>query len=242
MLFLPSYNLRGEMYPTLTQGWTLIYEMFFYLCLAVASRVCFRGRTLIVAAGFGLLVLARPFVDPANEFSYCYTDPILLEFVLGCVAAELYLEGSLRFAKTACIAMILGGSALLLAGSLLDGSALSRAVYWGGPSFVILIGVIGAEAHFDFSKWRVLGAIGDSSYSLYLSHSLVLSAMGVFYGAPLFRLAGGAPFALVVMAVCCVVGWRVYVGLERPITRRLGRSVKASAVRSDGPSRQAGSL
>ena len=48
LLFIPHHNVSGDIMPVVSVGWTLNYEMYFYLCFAIA--LVFRNTT-----GFFLL-------------------------------------------------------------------------------------------------------------------------------------------------------------------------------------------
>jgi exopolysaccharide production protein ExoZ len=53
MLFVPYFNANGSMGPVVSPGWTLNYEMFFYVIFAVS---------LLFSAGFRFLFLAAIFL------------------------------------------------------------------------------------------------------------------------------------------------------------------------------------
>jgi exopolysaccharide production protein ExoZ len=82
--------------------------------------------------------------------------------------------------------------------------------------------------------------LGDTSYSLYLAHPIVLSAFAQGWrksvGIPLGQGAVGLGlFGLVAVAVCIGVGGAVYRWLELPLTRYFGATTGARLAGSRGP-------
>jgi exopolysaccharide production protein ExoZ len=84
--------------------------------------------------------------------------------------------------------------------------------------------VLGA-LNLRFSQWRsgFLRALGDSSYSLYLSHIFTLGALRVVWlqWAPASTDASGWLFMALSLGISAAVGWLVYRYVESPIGRRL---------------------
>src|SRR5208282_3837651 len=97
-----------------------------------------------------------------------------------------------------------------------------RPLLWGVPAFLLVFGMLSAERLVPFRRIHALIAIGDSSYSLYLTHTLAIPVLV----ALLLRLSGPraieTAWALLPMAVgCVVIGWISYVFRELPVTRGL---------------------
>ncbi len=90
-LFVPATHPNlGLIAPVYTLGWTLNYEMFFYLlfgfCLFVPSP---RLRFALLASAFLLLVAGGLLAQPQGAIARTYTDPIMLEFLAGVMLAIL---------------------------------------------------------------------------------------------------------------------------------------------------------
>jgi exopolysaccharide production protein ExoZ len=94
--------------------------------------------------------------------------------------------------------------------------------------------VIGA-LDIRFAAWRspLLQALGDSSYSLYLTHIFTLGALRVVWSRMLPRapdLALTIAFMAVSLVICALVAWFVYRWVETPLLRSLSRRGRAPAV------------
>jgi exopolysaccharide production protein ExoZ len=55
--FMPHEALNGEIVPVLGVGWTLNYEMAFYLCCAAACAISIRHRAIWTTLLVALLAL-----------------------------------------------------------------------------------------------------------------------------------------------------------------------------------------
>jgi len=233
-LFVPAMRPGAqEITPVLHPGWTLNYEMFFYLLFGLALRLPERARLPAMAAALGALAglgwLLAPALPPdGNVYLAFYTGDILLEFLAGMWLATLYLSG--RSAPRGLgWALLAAGFALMVAlPELLPGR--SRLLVMGLPAIVIVLGALVLECRGGVPRLRLPLLLGDASYSLYLSHPMVLSAAGQAWrrlGAA--GLPGGLVlFCLAGLAIAVVAGLATYRLVEQPATswlrRRLGRA------------------
>jgi peptidoglycan/LPS O-acetylase OafA/YrhL len=81
-----------------------------------------------------------------------------------------------------------------------------RLFYWGIPSFLIVWGALSLE-HRGVSFKGVLSSLGDSSYSLYLSHIFVLFLVGkVWAWAGFSGYLGNVTLMVVGYGACLLVG------------------------------------
>ncbi|MDR3576833.1 MAG: acyltransferase, partial [Anaerolineaceae bacterium] len=88
-LFIPTRDVDKLFMPLLGVGWTLNFEMFFYLLFAVAlaSR---RNIFLIVAPILLCFALASYFISPDGPAITFYANPIVLDFLWGMLIAYFY--------------------------------------------------------------------------------------------------------------------------------------------------------
>src|SRR5262249_3118520 len=93
LAFVPAANpIVGGYFPVLTVGWTLNFEMVFYLVVALSLFAQTSQRWLWIAGAIVALQLAAGLglVNPS------YHDSVMLEFLMGLVAAHLWRSGMLR--------------------------------------------------------------------------------------------------------------------------------------------------
>ncbi len=223
-LFIPSFNVEGRLQPILVIGWTLIYEMLFYLCfacvIATGRRFLLVNLTLLLA---GLFLIA-PWL-PALWYEFL-GNPILFEFVIGAgIATVLRAPGSANRSAVLAIA----GLSLCIVAMVLAGHHGDRLVAMGLPAAILFILFFMLETRTVFPRWLL--QLGNASYSLYLVHIMVMYPV---LGRLSTVLAGHSQSAwmLLVAAGCAIIasivaGLITYRFLERPITRFLQRKTRA---------------
>jgi peptidoglycan/LPS O-acetylase OafA/YrhL len=223
--FLASFLLLPqEIHPLLGQGWTLEHEVYFYLVFAFALLLPERwlsrfllGWALVVALGWNLLTLDWPALN--NNWARHVANPLTMEFIFGALAA-LY---PLRLGREGGKYCVLAGVLLLTAGVATINYMYEpglRLITRGVPVALIVWGAVAWERRGGFRAPRWLLVVGDASYSIYLSHMLVLSGVGRLW-TPI-RQSGIWDNALAVflMAVGSVaLGFASYTWVETPLLR-----------------------
>lgn len=216
LLFLPSLNLHSFQEPVLLVGWSLNFEVAFYLLFALALLL---RRPPLWTVGFPLLLCAG--IDllgvPASQpWVAYYRRSMLLEFAGGMLLAHLLPQ--LR--KVPWWAAL--GIVLLAFRSLWffhEGTIISmRGLVWGVPAVAAVAGVLSLERRWGSYMPRWALRIGDASYSIYLVHTFVLPAVGLL----LIHLRYSWRYEVTMLVVVSVVlsslaGVLAYEAIERPI-------------------------
>lgn len=161
-------------------SWTMRYEMLFYAIFAVCIVNRDLGRA-VMAGWLGWIVIG-PIMKPLSPVAW-FIEPLNLLFLVGlCVAA---LQD--RWASLGDVAKNRIGWSCLVAGVLSFG--LTGAVCWwmpppvdawprdpvaiigfGGSSALLLMASLAPAVNEWCARVRVLGLIGNASYSIYLTH------------------------------------------------------------------------
>ena len=231
-LFIPSLNAKGEVYPIVVVGWTLSFELLFYLLFAAALAVRAKplGLLLPVLATLSLVSLLRtPDWPPLSTLA----SPLLLEFLMGMIVGEAFLEGRLAGVSTIVGMLLLGAGLTWLAVGPYD-DLWVRAIGFGLAAMAALAGGLCLE-RFCQAKWTNPAVLlGEASYSLYLVHGFVLPIVGyivtkLHLPAPVVGLAivlGGSSAAVVAALLS-------YKFVEQPIISQLNKRF-----RTRGPERE----
>ncbi|MND19852.1 Acyltransferase family protein [compost metagenome] len=221
LLFIPAENPGGYgLYPTLNVGWTLNFEMFFYLLFGLAFLVRQRHHQLLVTAA---LLLASEILGRLGVLSRFYSNDIIYEFLLGIGLGVLHRRGLIHHGRWLPLALLAVAS---LAIYHLDASR--RLLHWGVPSAMIVLAFVALEPVFRGN--RLLKALGDCSYSVYLVHVLVLYAG--WFASQRLQLNPYLVFALCVPSIG-LMSWFSYQWLERGLYRRM--QAWLAAPRGQGP-------
>jgi exopolysaccharide production protein ExoZ len=237
-LFWP-YPREGEFFPVVGLGWTLNYEMFFYLLFGMALFL--RRGFAVAAVGVALaaLVLLGSRITLTGPLAF-WSNSIVLEFVLGMLLALAFKAG-LRLPLGLAAALAAAG----VAGLYLAGAgwlaAWPRGLVWGLPAAAIFAGaVLGRWPPGRYGLAGAAVALGDASYALYLTHAFVirffreLAEHGV-----LDPKRSPYLYAALVTATACAAAIAVYRVFERPATRWLQARFAARrmgpALQADGP-------
>lgn len=86
LLFIPNYDSTGHIWPLVVPGWSLNYEVFFYVLFA--AGLAFNRPLQIVATVIGILTFAGLIWGPKGAFAQTYTNSLMLEFVMGLAGAR----------------------------------------------------------------------------------------------------------------------------------------------------------
>ncbi len=226
MLFIPYEIGTGKYRPILMQGWTLNYEMYFYLVMAVAIAVARRRVVTFLTVYFVATSLAFACLALPSRVDF-WANPICLEFVIGLHLARIYLAG---FRVRVVWGVVLGcaalGAMLLSIGIPEDGVSPWRFLRLGLPAGMVVASLALTSSQQLERFWRILSPLGDASYSLYLSHPFVLVAVSLVL-RKLSLTGWPLPILLIVYVLACVVvGQLSYLLLERPTTNWLSRRLR----------------
>ena len=229
LLFLPYVNDTGLFRPVHGVGWTLNYEMFFYiifaLCLLLEQRklsVLMCGAILFAFVTFGASFHEGLWShEPQNLLSF-YSYPIVLLFTAGMCVRLWMKEGSndISIKHSALVALTIPAATIIAFSSFVQTYPVS--IIWRfGVWTACVVAVIatvrldGAIAPKDAIS-KGLGFLGNASYSTYLFHTFALSAVLIFCGE--LHVFGWPEFILCVLAAH-VTGSLAHLFIERPILR-----------------------
>lgn len=225
LLLLPALNPGGELYPILVPGWTLMYEMFFYLSFALVMATQRRYVSVKILLIFVCCYVARSAIhfDPATHVFL--SQPIYIEFIYGIVIGELAERR--RLSGRVVGGLLLAACAAVTVFAVCDRVSVGtfdpmRFLYYGLPAAAVVALAIWLEG-LNVTSPRALVVLGDASYSIYLTHEFVLLAVPDYLARLSFTLPGSASVAVVGL-VAIGAGLLVYFCVENPM-HKLARHV-----------------
>lgn len=211
LLFIPYVDQTGHIWPLMVPGWTLNYEMFFYLIFSLGLVV--RKPRLLTPLVMVALVAAGLLFPPSGPGLQTYCDPMLLEFAAGLGLSCL----SFSWGRWAGLGLFLGGIALFTLVAILGKSdeGIMRIIILGLPAVALVAGALTLERAGSWPRIWLLEAAGDASYSLYLLHGIIIAFVTRFlYLPPVIGDLVGIALSL----AAALISYRLF---ERPVAHFL---------------------
>ena len=239
-LFIPYARPDGTLQPLNPVGWTLNYEMMFYLVFALGLAVSRRHVAAIASAGILGVVAAGMLLRPEADALRFWSSPLVVEFVLGMGIGRLFLSG-VSIGRGPSLLLAASGLAIfaLLAGQPAP-EGWWRPLLWGGPSCLVLAGAV-LGPPWPVPAWLI--RLGDASYAIYLLHLpvlLVFKQLGPRLPLDWSALAMPWLAAAGIVAAAVAVSLATYLAFERPMTAFLRARLGRDASRASGFIRPAG--
>ncbi|MGK7926799.1 MAG: acyltransferase family protein [Spirulina sp.] len=186
LLFPPSAAI-------LNVSWTLTFIVFFYVIFSLnyilSRRVFFTvvgiiiiGSTTQFLSVFAVSMSEKPWIS-------LFFNSLHFEFIFGCIAAYCVLKHSLRYRKTIfCtgVGLLLFFSFSQTYGLIHEVNVISllgvefninRVIFAGIPCLFLVMGAASLDIHESVKIPKFLIYLGNASYSIYLIHNPVISAL-----------------------------------------------------------------
>lgn len=182
LAFLPLASGPAPTYgfARIITGWTLNYEMFFYLLTAAAMLFSRRVWHVLLFAMIALVtvpMLHFGFVGlggaPGYAYSYAYlnliTNPMILEFGGGVVIGLIY-KRHFQCIPTAVLLGLLGLGVWGVAAQMVKGGSPHGLLTWGLPFMCVVWAAAECERRLSWKPPAAAVYLGTISYSFYLLH------------------------------------------------------------------------
>lgn len=236
IFFIPYADQSGLMRPVLGQGWTLNFEMLFYLLmtlLLLASRSRLRYHALVAVLVL-LVVLNHTWLATSNVAVFAslglITNELLLFFaggiIVGMSGAKVKLLALRCFGRLApLVGALVALGVAVFARATLHGQAFEGLLFgveWACCIFAVFAASLPNEVTHGFKSALLQPVIkaGDGSYSTYLLHG--------FFAGPAAWLVSFLHinvsmqwFAIAMVIVCSAVGIYCYKYFELPVQHAL---------------------
>jgi exopolysaccharide production protein ExoZ len=221
LLFIPYYRKDGLIRPLLYVGWSLNYEILFYLLITVGIYLLPKHP---LAFATGLLIslqLVCSHFAGLGAMPMCYSSPVVYEFVLGIVAYEIARQVSSSRATVLRPFSLIALGASLAGIVFLQGVAHSSLpLEWFVMQLLAMLAILSAsllsQGAWDIRiNWIVI--VGDASYVLYLMHAYILSLSDrvLRRWVPWIQMThAGTAFTLIVLSTAVAVLF--HLKLEKP--------------------------
>lgn len=173
LAFIPHWSLAqpNVAWPIVAPGWSLNFEMYFYLIFAISLYFAQRYRVWFITAVITtVFLIATALHDGESAMAQFFSKSMVFEFILGILLAVAWKRGFRLPASTAAWLLLFGTCLLFLR------FPIPRIFEFGVPSLLIVAACL--YVNVKEYKWAVL--LGDASYALYLSHIFTLGILRKF--------------------------------------------------------------
>jgi peptidoglycan/LPS O-acetylase OafA/YrhL len=221
--------------PVIIVAWTLVFEVYFYAVFAVFLALCVPIVPGLIAWSAVIIALNLIAADKfaGSPVLALAASPLAAEFIMGGIVGLIWLNGPmpLPFIPPLMGLAIFVISAHFFGGGLRDVTDPHRILLYGIPSALFLYPLMSLELRKPQPKPpRLFIALGDWSYGTYLTHIMVLSAVGRAIASllPAYGIFTSLSFIIVGLIAVNLAGAMLHLLFERPTLlalRRLGTAV-----------------
>lgn len=240
LFFIPYQDANGDIQPLLAVGWTLNLEMFFYAVFALSLATSRRWAPILACAALiaakivhwlGCSALLCVF------YAHDYTNFLIAGILSFYIWKALEPHALGRRWIVATLALMSVVIFLLWNGDPPFAAAMQQrfpfSLSYLMPPLLVISVLLLHSAQLQW-KWRFALLMGDASYALYLTHTLVMEVFRVSRN----KLVGDQIAILdpkesifttgALLVICSLVAIVVHYRVERPVIQALRRLINGS--------------
>ena len=235
--FWASFFLWPSEHPPILQpGWTLIYELWFYLGFGLLMLTPRRHLAALLSGwAVGVMIAAAHFGQDTHPVLHVIANPLTLNFLMGAGVALAVARWPGSPPVPVLLGLIAFGALLLVAGAYYvtetGWNEWTRMLACGPASALLLAGAALLDRQGRLAPPKALVTLGDWSYALYLTHQpivyaatlLSVQAFGVGWLGVLVAVAAGLTVPFLATAL-------LHRAVEKPAQdagRRLAKAISA---------------
>jgi len=208
-------------------AWSLVFELWFYLLFS--GFLFFQERRLpVLLAVWAAIIIVFNTLANWEDYSSALKimlHPYALEFIVGVALARFFYSPHSARVPTAVVwsallVALLAGIPLIGYYRLFDAQGMPRMFSVAAVFGTLVLAMVLLERRKLIAMPTFMVAVGDMSYTLYLSHLLVLGVIG-----RVWQMLGNWPdsywdnafFAVLMMGAVVCYGWVGYRFFEKPV-------------------------
>ncbi len=229
LFFIPFFKSPGIVRPLLFVGWSLNYEMFFYLLIALSLALVPRRPLLLPSVVIVAVHAAALLFGRGGAWTTFFSEGFVLDFPLGVLAyhaakrvsaasAERWRAGSLLLllAAVAALAYMQGVRPAMP-------HIAEAGVYSVLSTLTVLSASLLSQGGWD-TRWTPLILVGDASYVLYLIHPYCEYALQriLVPHLPALRI-DWPPGCILAVSLSVAAGLLLHLYAEDPVLEYLNR-------------------
>jgi exopolysaccharide production protein ExoZ len=164
--------------------------------------------------------------ESRNPLLATYTNPIILEFLLGALIGKLWLDERIADPTTGLGLVLVAALGFAFVGFT---DAGFTPLVFGPLAMALVVGTLALERGGLIDGWRPAAYIGDASYSIYLWHTFAISVVAKLASALSLSVWVALPLAVLGGVAIGIAGYEL---LEKPIARALKHRQRAKPLSS----------
>lgn len=217
LLFIPGgVEAPVPFLPFLWPGWTLFYELVFYLVFGALVSAGRRRTVAVTSLVLATMAAVGIIVRPDSYIAGALTQPVYVLFVAG-IAFGIFVDTGGAVPKWLRVLAGAGALVLLAPGSApLDHDWLLAV---GLPGLLLFLGVAGGPIPRLLDK--PADVFGDLSYALYLLHIPFAHAWMQVFNVWLPHPGGAIGYMATGLPLLLILSFGFHRWVERPLTRWL---------------------
>jgi len=230
--FLSSFVLLpSQGVPVVSVAWTLEFELYFYFMFALTLWISRKNQVVLLVFSMLTLVVMGGIFRPTHFTLDRLTHPLILEFASGVMLGYLLLKKSFRWGwlmlPLGILILIFHQIGLEVTQLIGGNSHFERVINFGIPAGLMVFGVVNLDIRSNPRYPKLLTDLGDASYTLYLSHILVIAAVGrMWQWLSLQTVLPNWIFILVQLLAVIIYSILAYRFIELPLLTFVRRRLK----------------
>ncbi len=229
LLFIPWWTEYLKFEPILPMGWTLNYEIWFYLLFYVAMQITFLHREVMCSLLIMCVYVTTNLLplDRTAPLAF-YSDGLVFEFMFGMALSVLYRRRKFMFDRVprgVVLACAIAAPGSFYYTTCVSTLGLPRSISWGLPACVCVMVCLCSEGQFSrFPCWMNSAVLvgGEISYPLYLLHMFFIAGLSRLPLAPTLNVVEGFLLALLLSSVAAYMASQYF---DKPIRRILSAAL-----------------
>ena len=217
LFFIPFVNSKGLNFPITCVGWTLNYEVLFYILFFISMCISFKYRFWIVSTITLLLFYSGKIFGTDNFYLTYWSDSVILDFIFGAFTYIIIFNFEKilfsKFGKFFCLILFIASWFWIL-GSF--GNGIERGFRFGLPSAIIFLSSYVMFIDFKFPNFLV--SIGNMSYSVYFIEYFTTSVYKLFRTSSILV---NIILFIAMLACTYLISWYSYLLIEKKFSKKL---------------------
>ena len=226
LFFIPFDKNNIGHFPVLFLGWSLNYEILFYITFSFSLVVSKRYRAYVCSVILVLIFLTSSFFSSKDFILQVYSESIILEFISGMFIYKFYILQKNSNHQYFMYYNILFIILLLLVSIAAINFNLPRFFSYGTMGALVLFFFLFFIDDNFFPKIFIL--LGDASFAIYLVHPYIIQFFYKILKINDSNIISNLLVSALSVALTLLVSILIYKYLEKPINIKIKKLFKTS--------------